>query len=420
MLTARSNLIGKKGKKAKKSVSALIVASGAAGTIGFTPFYNVLAGLKRPSKSDSAIILNTNGSQPGKFNSRRTQSLSVLNRPNDILATTLSATQPSGITVSSLGAPSGANGIMAVPDGAKSLPPLPGKGHAELTRAPCTEFEIEVDWGDVGNDEGDGKTATRTNAGTSPGHAIYGSSRLPKTGFRVGEQRRIQSAPATAPKLTGTIAGPETDEWLLEDEDDYVVASVKQKATKRKELRYETGHHHANYESWDDDFCEDMMDLTVPPAVESVQKGIKSDISNMRRFALHMEDLKLIYLDTQDIAASIPNNVVSPLASKYAQYIRRVEVLIDLADFVDGQAASGPNENNLRILYEIIDSSLSQSDRHDQERQMTLQELKDMVAEGKVQFGIDLVPFLIKGIGPLKQHIGSYLRELRGIVVKQR
>lgn len=376
---AQQILFPKKGKKAKKSINAVLLASGVVASIGYSSFFNVLTGGRVGTKSDSALLEQSEL----KSISRRTQSLSTLPYMGGVLSSKENQTPISN-----------KNSLNTQIASTNSKNQLPADDDDIL-------WDLEDEFAKPDQQH---PPPTLIRAPTTRNSVIHFSP------------RRIQSAPMMQLKKLE----PQQEDLLFEDEDEFLVASVKEKACKRRDLNLQLKQigGERNFESWDDDFDVDMDEFIVPPAVENIQKIVKEDISNMRRFALHIEDIKHIYMDTKDISSGIKPSTLKPLIEKYSESIKYVETLIELAEHTEEEYTHQPHNSrnfDLQTLSEILKIGVREQEKTNQafERGMTIQELEDMISDGRVHFGVDLVPALIKGIIPLKQTMDCYLKELR-------
>ncbi|KAJ3149354.1 hypothetical protein HDU89_003716 [Geranomyces variabilis] len=285
--------------------------------------------------------------------------------------------------------------------------------------------------------------------------------------------RRVQSAPTNLLKIY--------DESLLlehdDEEDEWFVPSVKAKAERRLGrkgglvgaahdndddddegdantfgekagrggLRAVAPALGENMESWDDDFDADGEDdgdaagqtLRIPDAVQNLQHQIKGDAVNLKKFALHIEDLKLLNSDAADMAAGVPASSRSRLAAvraRYAADLLKVQVLIALGDYAeddnddDGWPASqAPTEQHLQVL---VDMMVGGTDRRGAGGKgggggggggglppAAARELERMVRDGTLVFGVELMPALIKHMAPLKLSLSKYVEDVRAVLL---
>jgi hypothetical protein len=121
--------------------------------------------------------------------------------------------------------------------------------------------------------------------------------------------RRIQTAPLPLPQnlsqapnqnipkpiteLFDTFRGTQEDgEDALDgfDVSEWTNAAIKAKARAQQEIKNPTK------ETWDDDFDlgeSDMSQLAVPSHVLQAQQALRSDAENLKKFALHVEGLRI-------------------------------------------------------------------------------------------------------------------------------
>ncbi|KAJ3267282.1 hypothetical protein HDU76_011856, partial [Blyttiomyces sp. JEL0837] len=223
--------------------------------------------------------------------------------------------------------------------------------------------------------------------------------------------------------------------------DDFVDPNVKEKIMKSHERELERSvSAHAGLESWDDDFLGGNDDdhngggIDIPDTVCQLQKSLKMDGIYLKKFALHVEDLRRMYLDAIKIfegleAQQTPSksDTLISLQNSYLPDLERVQVLIDLGEYSEDKPDNMVSDDrHLRILADIL--SLSTQSQGDDEKtttakaasssssSSTLVELKEIAAtSGKLQFGGELVPLLIRGIVPIKARLGLFISELKEI-----
>ncbi|TPX59949.1 hypothetical protein PhCBS80983_g02105 [Powellomyces hirtus] len=314
--------------------------------------------------------------------------------------------------------------------------------------------------------------------------------------------RRIQSAPTNMLKMydESLLLANEDDEFDEEagvNKDEWFVPSVKAKAERRLgrgglvgmppvyahdeddededednngvengRLQMDSGGGApggggAGMESWDDDFDDDHGGggddaemnggkdgaaggglLHIPRAVRELQTQIKGDAVNLKKFALHIEDLRLLHSDATDMAAGVPASRLAPLQSQYARELTRVQVLLALGDSSDDDGdATRPKQHNSRHLlvpphqaaptehhmHVLVEMLITGPDHHSQQKKKTggggglspaaVKSLQQMVADGTLVFGVELVPALLKHMGPLKIALAGYVAELRRVLL---
>ncbi|KAL2911804.1 hypothetical protein HK105_208737 [Polyrhizophydium stewartii] len=316
-------------------------------------------------------------------------------------------------------------------------------------------------------------------------------------------RRRIQSAPTGAggmcpPDLLDHEIGDDDEDDDMNDPrwnvDEWVVASVKSKAAqRRKRERVRTN---MPVEEWDDDFdigdddngdANDEGDaddagvdggsgqgssrkasrsgFTIPSVVAELQARLKADIFNMQKFALHMEDLRLIFLDANDIGRGVKADhaqAYQDLTDKYASVLEQAQVMIDIADSAedDSASASRVSPRHIQVLADMLlqpskpeadtpavvlkttnqrtvstmairggvpgstpapppTSRTSGSDPASCEISPELAaSMRRMIANGVFVFENDLLVVLISRVPPLKREVLAFVRELRAIAIK--
>ncbi|KAI8926405.1 hypothetical protein BC831DRAFT_456573 [Entophlyctis helioformis] len=236
-------------------------------------------------------------------------------------------------------------------------------------------------------------------------------------------------------------------------------------------------------EDWDTDFdLGDAADhkqqpgqaghsnvLEIPEFVVDLQSRLKADIFNMHKFALHMQDLRLVFLDAQDIANGLAARSPTPARlaylrdGQYAQIIDQCKVMLDLADSAEdetGAAGAHITARHIQVLGEILagsgskpvqgsaDTSGKRIEPAGQSRALetleagssaavpakdskatateplippeTLALVQDMVRRGVFVFGNDILAVLLSRVAPLKHALHAYVGELRQIAVTGR
>lgn len=281
-------------------------------------------------------------------------------------------------------------------------------------------------------------------------------------------KRRVQSAPSVAQHTQSNGRGGITD-VLLEDfeenedqdneneeDNEFVVASVKQKVVTRRERELERSFSaDGGLESWDDDFegcCDNEAGgsnsgggggvygngeggrsdgLFVPDAVLEIQQSLKVDAENFKRFALHIEDLKLMFMDAKLMARGLGSDKPMQLATinkQYATHLEMVQVLMDLGEYSETAPDKFvSDERNLRVLSEIISDNSSNKDIQSLSSSTsassadTLCSLRDIAAKngGKLHMGVGVMPLLIQSICKAKGMLGEYVIELRRVAISK-
>ncbi|KAJ3162303.1 hypothetical protein HDU86_004783 [Geranomyces michiganensis] len=341
---------------------------------------------------------------------------------------------------------------------------------------------------DANNDDPTTDDATTTNAVTAAAAAAATRNISP---------RRVQSAPTNLLKIYDESLlfehDEEQDEWFVvpsvkakaerrlgrkgglvgataaasqgdddnhrEDDDDDTdhdddADTFGQKTGSRHGLRAGTGRTPAltdeNMESWDDDFDVDdgkVVDnesndggkaagrpLRIPDAVQNLQHQIKGDAVNLKKFALHIEDLKFLNSDATDMAAGVPASLrprLAALRARYAADLLKVQVLIALGDYAedddadndDGGAAgaspAAPTEQHLRVLVDMLVGGANGRNGNGKGGlpPAAARELEQMVRDGTLVFGVELMPALIKHMAPLKLSLSKYVEDVRAVLM---
>ncbi|KAJ3031173.1 UNVERIFIED_CONTAM: hypothetical protein HDU68_006044 [Siphonaria sp. JEL0065] len=439
-----------KKKKAKKSISALVLASAAAGTIAFPSLVNTLSTLRLATATGP--FTGTQQQQQTSFQAAKTRAQSLGEaqfHTQNTSSTTLYDSSPNPTL--------------------KRQPTPKQPPHQHLPSPPLREKK-SVNFNPV--------TATTTTAPTTAGLSPSSSGetedwdlefstgviqthraptlppfpRTPKpllsARANIPLQRRVVSAPSFAQArfnphdcgggsiVTNTqnqVAGGVVDAlWEDAGDDEFLVASVKQKVVSRREKELERSvSANGGLESWDDDFFVDgeeeerpvvaaatsncgggrvmaggMSGLTVPEFVHNVQETLRLDAENLRKFSLHIEDLKLIYMDALDISFGLDFECpekVSPLTQQYQKTLDIAQVLINLGDFNDHNEKMQSDDLHLSILGELLGEVIGNPG-----------DLKALaMASLKMQFSCEYMQVLIKSIGPVKKNLNKYVTELR-------
>ncbi|KAJ3114849.1 hypothetical protein HDU96_001546 [Phlyctochytrium bullatum] len=274
--------------------------------------------------------------------------------------------------------------------------------------------------------------------------------------------RRIQSAPSVALRRLGDGGGGGMVDALLEDASTaspldpgaFLSAEVREKAERRrlKELERSVSAE-AGLESWDDDFeyagrgreagggvgvAAREEWLSVPRSVCEAQEALRTDAENMKGFALHIEDLKLFYHRAQDLAQhlakSAPTSRDPPtllrrldgVVRAFAADLDQCQVLIDLGEYDEDGAATTPipaagGERHLRILAEMLTGGDAAGAGPGARKGTGVGHLVGGRKEGsevtvreagRLEFGVGLIPMLIRRMGPLKQRLGRMVEEM--------
>ncbi|KAJ3289305.1 hypothetical protein HK104_007557 [Borealophlyctis nickersoniae] len=245
--------------------------------------------------------------------------------------------------------------------------------------------------------------------------------------------RRVYSTPnfPTSTSQSISLLSVEQDDPDAE----WIVPSVRAKAQHWREKAEMAAAGEAEgggcTENWDDDFeleggdvgSQDcgMLRLEVPDIVLKSQNQIKGDVEAFKSFALHVEDLKLIFLDATDMATGLNASharTVESLQQAYAADLERARVLIDVGDLPDDPMCS-QSPVAKRVLSEILGLDTKKEEKGvrggaDEEGEEGIGERND-----NISFGADLVPVLVGSMGPLKARLAAYVGELRAIALAE-
>ncbi|TPX48329.1 hypothetical protein SeLEV6574_g02084 [Synchytrium endobioticum] len=180
---------------------------------------------------------------------------------------------------------------------------------------------------------------------------------------------RVGSAPSTLAYKTPSpdALGDDQNQDHADDDnnDEMFISSTVQAKARDMRLR-EQSKLDANYaaESWDEDFdtdCDGGQPLQVPTAVRNSQETLRVDIANVRKFALHIQDLKLLHAESTQImekATVAHRSKVEQLNRTYGKDVEHALFLIDFAESADGDETSGasisPTDAQCRVLYDIL------------------------------------------------------------------
>ncbi|KND03502.1 uncharacterized protein SPPG_00986 [Spizellomyces punctatus DAOM BR117] len=433
-----------KSQKAKKSINALVLASGTLATPSVPSFFSAIQVHLRPrSKNDGPL-------KPRALSaSRRAQSMSVLSTDTAALAAVKSNAQREPPVMIERRIPtrgpvkqptptsdnfrpqhvetrSSADKIVSSTERADIT------GECKFSGVPVEDNDVDLDF-DVEFGFTDVRHAPLANLGhiladenptSGPIHAnTQDNSKNPltrKSSDRNISPRRIQSAPTGLLKMYD-------ESMLLEDDptDEWFVPSVKAKAERRlgrggmvgaEEEEEDEG---IKLESWDDDFdVGEKDDLDIPDSVQNLQKHIRGDVVNLKKFALHIEDLKLIFLDMHDMASGIPSNhtqALRTLQTTYNKEIEKAEVLIAIGDYAeDRPQCTAPTARHLRVLAEMLLGGAKGNVLSSQ----AAEDITRMVEQESLAFGVELVPALMKHMSPLKQALTMYVEQLRQLLLQ--
>eukprot|EP00842_Homolaphlyctis_polyrhiza_P005425 jgi/Hompol1/5884/HPOL_000183-RA len=214
--------------------------------------------------------------------------------------------------------------------------------------------------------------SSHQNAGIS---GTAGSAAAMNASVHSMQARRVQSAPGLSGLTFLPLEIVDTSEFLDVDADwspdEWLVASVKTKAAARQQrnaahtfqsqampstsLQQDTVGSTRHVEDWDEDFdmeddetkemdCDapQIMTLSIPKVVDDLQSRLKSDILSMQKFALHIQDLKLIYLDVLDLQCGLESSkklggctTLSELIASHRGVLEASRVMIDIAETSD-------------------------------------------------------------------------------------
>ncbi|KAI8895468.1 hypothetical protein BC833DRAFT_601121 [Globomyces pollinis-pini] len=219
------------------------------------------------------------------------------------------------------------------------------------------------------------------------------------------KSRRIQSAPCVVlsllpPNLLDEMDAWDNDEHTLNEE--WIVPSVREKAITQNQ-----NNSTQIVETWDDDFdVEDENDIDIPTYMKSIQTKFKTDMLHMRKFALHMQDLKHIFANANVLESAMNKQFksnVTELSKVYQSTFDQINVLIHLADYKED--GTGPNltESDLTLLYGMLQDC---DDR----------EIHEMFKKKNVMFGNIIMNHLLERISPLKRELVDYVRQLRELM----
>ncbi|KAJ3021110.1 hypothetical protein HKX48_009205 [Thoreauomyces humboldtii] len=473
----------KKKAKVKKSINAMVLASGILATPGVPSFFATVKMHLRPRNGKDESTVATTPSLPVASGSRRAQSMSVL--PTRV-PPALVAARESGVVLTTSAPMVDPPAIKKPEPSAVAITDKEQCSAQPLSHRPAAAWQkaiakpAESTTHDDGNDSDDMDfdaefgftdmpmrppltfdTPVLHNKGTdaAPPRAPKSKPNFPASPNgpttiytpkppseappdRNISPRRIQSAP------TGLLKT--YDDCLLldddgdEDADMWFVPSVRAKAERRlgtsglvgaaadlEELEEVAD---VNLESWDDDFdAQGDAPLAIPEAVSQRQNHVKGDVVNLKKFALHIEDLKHLHSDGLDMAAGVPvrsRQRLEAVRDNYAQDLKRAEVLIALGDYAEDRPDStAPTAQHLHVLVELmIGSEAGKSGQKSKQAAgnggtvlspAATEDLEQMVREGTLVFGVELIPVLMKHMGPLKLSLMKYLDDVRAVLLAQ-
>ncbi|KAJ3073941.1 hypothetical protein HDU98_000243 [Podochytrium sp. JEL0797] len=410
-----------KKKKAKKSINALVLAATAAGSIALPSLHQTLASLRLAIPG----LTSPPNSPPSAFAAakHRTQSMGEAR-----FHTPPTPTPPKTVAFA--------------PNPPTTIQPPAAPKRSTANAAVVAPAAEEEDW----DKEFLGPSSTSSNhPSTTPGAPLLPFPRAPATRATLAhQQRRVVSAPSfahpppsfdfpTPTSTTNTSAGVVDVLWedagVSKEEDAFLTAGVKHKILQRREKELERSvSADAGLESWDDDFVVDGEEeegekvvvkghgvvasgLKIPSFLSNVQDALRTDSNNLRKFALHIEDLKLIYMDALDMAFGLDfdhPDLLAPLTARFTPILETAQVLIHLGDFRDNVNDTTSAEKlatdalHLRVLADLLPG-----------REAEIKSLAQ--AKMKMQFHGELVGVLMERIGGVKKEVAEYLGELSKI-----
>jgi len=232
--------------------------------------------------------------------------------------------------------------------------------------------------------------------------------------------RRISSAPASQQSFDALNTLLESSDKNLDLFDDtFIVASVRAKVEKRNEKASAATNEHS-HENWDTDFEDE--ELSLPTIVTESQQMILKDGINMQKFAWHMEDLKLLYLEAQDMKHGISDSTIS---FKYKEELEDTRVLINLADELDDSNTNSTRQNpdDFIILSKILGKrapitpvtavlDTENDDDNDEDWDVAVDD------KTRMDFSVLDLPALIAYIEPLKKKMSEYIGDIRGVLME--
>ncbi|KAJ1547408.1 hypothetical protein HK096_003068 [Nowakowskiella sp. JEL0078] len=394
-----------KNKKMKKSIYAVILASGPAVSIAYPTYFSFISSLRFRSPNKPILFPSSrpdpsSDPQPPTIpanleSGRRTQSFSFLPTNPDPAAQANTPYQQNYLESS-----------ISVPDDEDPFHDI-DTDLMECPEAPNPQAQLMLR-----------KPQSHRHTSKSP--------------------RRIQSAPSVASTTHCFHSLLENDDDDKDDDSEgisdnngnshssFIVESVKAKIALRKEVQDEA--RLGGFENWDADFEISDVDLAVPQTLIDSQVSVKTDVENVRNYALHIEDLKLLYLNATDMSSGLqsdPNQKenVNRITTLYERDLEQVKVLIEISECADD------DDSNSHLTYrtmEVLSDILSNVAHKlkDQEKISALsaaaaarQIAKDQSTTTRFLFGVELMPTLIKQIGPLKQSLRDYVAALRKLVL---
>ncbi|KAJ3301487.1 hypothetical protein HDV03_000724 [Kappamyces sp. JEL0829] len=207
--------------------------------------------------------------------------------------------------------------------------------------------------------------------------------------------RRVQSAPSVALTHLPPNLLDEMDSW--EDDftlNEWVVPQVREKAQRQQQPR-------ADIEDWDQDFeVEQDEQVEVPVYLEAIQDKFKIDMLQMRQFALHIQDLKVIHENALALEKSLAKHYeddVSFLKADGEEMMSQIQLLMHLADFQEDASQSNLSQDELAQLSKMIQAP-------------------DQAPSETIQFGETVMKQLLDKISPLKRELVGYVSQLRDLM----
>ncbi|RKP03589.1 hypothetical protein CXG81DRAFT_23847 [Caulochytrium protostelioides] len=178
--------------------------------------------------------------------------------------------------------------------------------------------------------------------------------------------------------------------------------------------------------------------LAIPPELMTNQRAIRADLENMRRFALHVEDLKLVWLDVQDqlkgLVADHPAQV-EQLKAQYQTSLRQVQALIELGELTDEHRVPTMSTIDMvAVLRGILKDDTvattntagaaggaSGGSHHPGVPPIAgISPHSGLMPPGTAfSFGVHMIPQLLRSVAPLKAHLASVQAELRSLALSE-
>lgn len=111
---------------------------------------------------------------------------------------------------------------------------------------------------------------------------------------------------------------------------------------------------------------------------------------------------------------SSTNPALLPTLQKpYTQSLEQAQVLIALGDYAEDRPDStAPTERHLRVLADMLTGGSK-----DRLTSQAAEDVVRMVEVGNLDFGVELMPAVVKYMGPLKGRLREYVDVLRRVLV---